>query len=102
MFNLLKVWNLLQPPHDHLHLFTIMDPNLDGTFEDALVSGKGNLMDIDIHLVGDHLRNIAQHTLAVDAIDLDGSIEEELLVHVPLGIEDAGTETRFEFTGHRT
>ena len=79
-----------------------MDPNLDGTFEDALVSSKGNLMDIDVHLIGDDLRDIAQHTLSVDAIDLDGSIEEELLVHIPLGIKDTRTKTCLEFAGHRT
>ena len=79
-----------------------MDTNLDGAFKDTLVSSEGNLMDIDVHLVGDDLRDIVQHTLPVDAVDLDGSVEEELLVHVPLGIEDTRPKARLEFTGHRT
>ena len=42
------------------------------------------------------------HALAVDAANLDGGIEEQLLVHLPLRIEDAVSEARLQARCNRT
>ena len=59
-------------------------------------------MDVDIHLVGDNLRDVEQHAHTVDALDADGRIEEELFVHIPFGIEDTIAEAGFQFGSYRT
>ena len=79
-----------------------MDAELDGAVEDALVTLDGNAVDIDVHLCGDNLGDFEQQSDAVDARDLNGGIEEELLVHVPLGIEDPFAISRFQLGRYRT
>ncbi len=85
----MQVLDFLELVHDDLHFFTVVDAEFDGAVEDALVAADGQLVDVDAELVADDLAYIEQHTLAVDTLDFDGRIEEQLLVHIPFGIYDA-------------
>ncbi len=58
-------------------------------------------MDLQ-QLVGDDFRHIEQHAHAVDAPQFDDHIEEELPVHLPLGIDNAVAEAGFQFGCHGT
>ncbi len=69
--------------------------------EDAIVATDSELMDIDAQLVADNLAYIKQHTLAVDTLDFNGCIEEQLLVHIPFGIYDAVAVAGLQFGCHR-
>ena len=88
--------------YDDLGVVAVVDAYFNGTIEDSVVAGDGNLVDVDVELVCQHVGNIAQESLAVDASNAYGGIEEHLAVHVPFGIEDAVAETCFEFVGYRT
>ena len=77
-----------------------MNANLDGAVEDALLTRDGNAVHIDVELVGDNLRDVVQHALAVDAAQLYRRIEEHHLVHIPLCVEDTITEARLQSRSH--
>ncbi len=49
-------------------------------------------MDVDVELGRDNLSHIKEHSLAVDSSDFYSGIEEQQLVHVPPGVEDAVAE----------
>ena len=59
-------------------------------------------MDVDIHLRRDDARHIHQDSNPVNALQTDGGVEEQLLVHVPLGIQDTIAEAGLQFVGYRT
>ena len=98
----LYVLNLTQLIHNDAHFAAVMDTQFDGAVEDALIAGNGNAMDVDIQLVRDHLCHVMKHTLAVDARNLNGSVKEHHLVHVPLGVKDAIAETGLKLGSHST
>ena len=79
-----------------------MNAQFDGAVEDTIVAGDDNLAHIDIHLVGDDISEVVEYSLAVDALNMDGGIEELTLMHVPFGIEDAIAKTGFQLGGNRT
>ena len=68
--------------------------------EYSFVAFDGHLVDVDIELVGNHLRNVVQHALAVDASYLDCSVEEHHLMHIPLGIENTFAIGSLQFVCH--
>ena len=57
-------------------------------------------MDVDIHLVRNYIGDVVQHSFAVDATYFDCRVEEHLLVHVPLRVENLVAETCLELVGH--
>ena len=59
-------------------------------------------MDVDVHLRGDNPRYVHQNTHAVDALNTDRGIEENLTVHVPFCVEDMIAEAALQLVGHRT
>ena len=79
-----------------------MYPQIDAAVEDAVFTGYRYLMNINAHLRGDDLRDLIEHTHAVDTADADGGIEEQHFVHVPLDIEDAVAVARLQFGSYRT
>ena len=74
--------------HDDLYILTVMNLDLYGAVEYAIVTADGELVDIDIKLGTDYFAYIQQHPLAVYSLYLDGGIEKKLLVHIPLGIDN--------------
>ena len=93
---------LLQLIHDRLRVFPVVDAQLDAAVEQTVVAADGEFVDIDVHLRGDDSRNIYEDTHTVDTLNADGGVEEQLFMHVPLGIEDAVAETTLQLIGHRT
>ena len=79
-----------------------MDFDFDGTVEDTVAAADGELLDVDVQLVGYDFGHVGQESLAVNALDFDGGIEEQLLVHVPFGVEDAVAEARLQPAGNGT
>ena len=79
-----------------------MDAQLNGTIKYAVISGDGQTVNIDTHLVGNDLGNVKQHAYAVNTLDVDGSVKEKFLMHVPLGIKDAIAKASLKFSSHRT
>lgn len=77
-----------------------MHTQVYGSVEDAVVATDGHAMDVHAQLVADDLGHIVEHSLAVNAAYLYRGIKEELLVHVPFGIEDAVAETCLELGGY--
>ena len=73
-----------------------MDAHFDGAVEDVLVAGNGEAADVDVELSTDEIAQIVNHALAIDAAYFNGGIEEQLLVHLPFGIEDSIAETRLQ------
>ena len=63
--------DLLEAVHDEFDITTVVDAKLYRTFEDALVGGDSDAVDVDVELVGDDLGHIEYHTLAVDPLDFD-------------------------------
>ena len=85
----LQILNRLELIHDDLHFITVVNTKFDGSVEDSVIAADGELMDVDAQLVTDDAAYIQKHTLAVDTLDLNSGIEEQLLVHIPFGIYDA-------------
>ena len=98
----MQVFNIFELVDDGLHVFAVVDADFNVALEDTLFTGDGELVDVDIHLRRDDFRDVHDHTYTVDTLDMDGSVEEEALVHVPFGIQDAVAVTRLELVCHRT
>ena len=98
----MQVFNIFELVDDGLHVFAVVDADFNVALEDTLFTGDGELVDVDIHLRRDDFRDVHDHTYTVDTLDMDGSVEEEALVHVPFGIQDAVAVTGLELVGHRT
>ena len=98
----LQVFNIFELVDDGLHVFAVVDADFNVALEDTLFTGDGELVDVDIHLRRDDFRDVHDHTYTVDTLDMDGSVEEEALVHVPFGIQDAVAVTGLELVCHRT
>ena len=98
----MQVFNIFELVDDGLHVFAVVDADFNVALEDTLFTGDGELVYVDIHLRRDDFRDVHDHTYTVDTLDMDGSVEEEALVHVPFGIQDAVAVTRLELVGHRT
>ena len=99
---ILQSLDFLEGNNNLAHIFTVMDAQLDATVEDAVFTADGELVDIDTHLRGDDTGDIDEDAHTVDTLYADGSVEEQLLVHVPFGIEYAVAETGLQLVGHRT
>lgn len=102
LLHFFHVVDLLQGVDDDLHLGAIVHTHLNLPLEDSLVGGEIHSADVDVHLLRDDLRYIVKHALAVYSVHLDGGIEEKLLVHFPLGVEDARAVAGLQFAGHAT
>ena len=98
----MQVFNIFELVDDGLHVFAVVDADFNVALEDTLFTGDGELVDVDIHLRRDDFRDVHDHTYTVDTLDMDGSVEEEALVHVPFGIQDAVAVTGLELVCHRT
>ena len=94
--------NLLQVLHDGADVVAVVNAHFDGTLEYTLFAGDENLVDVDIHLRRDNLRDVVKHTHTVDTADADSGIEVEFAVHVPLDVENAVTVTGLELGCYRT
>ena len=79
-----------------------MNAHFDGSLEYTLFAGDENLVDVDIHLRRDDLRDVVKHTHTVDTADADSGIEVEFAVHVPLDVENAVAVAGLELGGYRT
>ena len=102
MCDILEVFNLFEIVHNHLDIVAVMDTQLDRTVKHTILRGNGQTVDVNPHLAGDNLRNVQEHAYAVDALNPDSGIVEQVLVHIPLGIEDAIAETGLQPGSHRT
>ena len=100
--DILEVFNLFEIVHNHLDIVAVMDTQLDRTVKHTILRGNGQTVDVNPHLAGDNLRNVQEHAYAVDSLNADSGIEEQLLVHIPLGIEDAIAETGLQPGSYRT
>lgn len=89
----LHVVDFLQGIDYGLYLIAVVHTHFNLTLENTLVGSEIHLMDVDIHFLGYHFGHIVQHALAVYAMHLNGGIKEKLLVHLPLGIQNARAET---------
>ena len=89
MLNLFQILYLLEFIHNHLYILAVVHPEFDDAVEDAVVGRDGDFAHVDVQLPGDDVCQIVQHTHAVDAPNLNGGIEEQLVVHLPLRIKYA-------------
>ena len=93
MLNFLHAAYVFQLFHNISDIFSVMDAEFYQSVEDALLTSKDDLVDVDAELPRNDLCNFVDQTDAVDASHLDGCREEELLVHSPLHVENAVAET---------
>ena len=87
-----EIRDLLEGIDDTSKLLTVVHTHLYTPLEDTLVGGYGELMDVDVHLVGNDESHVTGNTLAVDTLDDNDSIEEQVLVvivHIPAHGKDA-------------
>ena len=56
----LQVLNLLQILHDDSYLVAVVNLDFDIAFENPITTTNGNLLDIDVELIGYNLRDIEQ------------------------------------------
>ena len=66
-----------------------MYAQVDDAVEDAVGSGEHDFANVHVELVGEYTCHLVHQSSAVNAAHAQGNIEEVLLLHVPLGIEDA-------------
>ena len=98
----MQVVYLLEMTDNVAHLGSIVHPQLYRTVEDALVAGDDELVNVNVELIGQHLRDIAQHAFAVDASYLYNGIKEQHVVHIPFGVKQAVAITGLQLGRHRT
>ena len=79
-----------------------MNAQVDRAVEDAVFGGEENLAYVNAELVGDDTCHLVDQSPAVNASQSDSGIEEEHLVHVPLGIEYPVAESALQLVGYRT
>lgn len=98
-----EIRDFLEGIDDAGEFLAIVNTDLDTTFEDALVRRDGELMDVDVHLIGNDESNITGNALTVDALDDDDGIEEHfLIVHIPAHGKDAMREGVAKTISHLT
>ena len=102
MLNFLQTDNGLQTLHDHSHVLAVVHTQLDLGVEDIIIAVDHHPVDIYIQLLGDHLRHLVQQSDAVDTSDGNGGVEEHLLVHVPLHVDDTVAIAALQLVGHIT
>ena len=94
--------DLLELIHDGGYDRAVVDTDFYCTVEDAFVAGDGQAANVDVKLSADEVAEVVDHTLSVDTAYLYGGIKKHLLVHLPLGVEDAITIARLQACCHGT
>ena len=85
---------------DEFDIFSVVNAHINSAYNDSVVALQRYLAHIHTQLVGNYFRYIEQYASAVYASQFYCSIEEQFLVHIPLCIENARTEARFQFCSH--
>lgn len=96
----LEGFDFLEAFHDDVHFVAVVHTEFEGAFEDAVVGGDGDAVDVDAELVADDFGHIMEKALTVDTPDGNGGIEEEFFVHLPFGIKDAIAKAGLELGGN--
>ena len=66
------------------------------------MASHGDSADVEVQLVGNQVGEVVQDSLAVDASNVDGGVEEDFVAHLPFCVEDSIAETRLQARCHRT
>ena len=86
LLHLLHILDILHTFNNESNFFSVVDLHLNGSLKDSIIAGDRYLTDINTQLVGENIRDVVQHTAAVNTTNLNRCIEEQTTVHIPLSI----------------
>ena len=89
VYYFLQVVYSLEVIHDLAHFFAVVHTYFNGSIKDSLVTLNGNLVDVDVHFVGNHISKVVKHALAVYSFDFNSGVKEQPFVHIPLGVKNS-------------
>ena len=89
--------NFSEAGDDGVSVLRVVDEDLDGAFEDAIVTFDFEFADVDTMKLGDDLGHLVEESKFVEAFDIDGDREEDDMTHLPLSSEDTVATVGLEF-----
>lgn len=94
-----NIFDLLQGVAEEFDVVGIVYHDIDFALEDTVVGFECDTLDDKLGEFVQHIRDSIEHTVGIDTLDTDGSVEKFALVHVPTRGYDVVAVARLEFRG---